>query len=83
MMAKDKDTKKITRDSLKQKFPAVDERKAYNRRLHELKLLEKVRGEAKYCWGCGKSESLLPTGTRLLACSGCKKGGRTVMYCSK
>jgi hypothetical protein len=83
MMAKDKDTKKLMRDSLKQSFPEVDERKAYNRRLQELKVLEKVRGDSKYCWGCGKSESLLPTGTQLLACSGCKKGGRKVMYCSK
>jgi len=34
-MAKDKNTRKFMRDSLKQSFPRVDERKAYNRRLHE------------------------------------------------
>jgi hypothetical protein len=83
MMPKGKDTKKIMRDALKQSFPVVEERNAYNRRLRELKSLEKASGDTRYCWGCGMSESLLPTGTQLRACSGCKKGGRVVMYCSK
>jgi len=83
MMAKDKDTKKIMRDALKQSFPVAEERNAYNHRLRELKLLEKARGETRYCWSCGTSESRLPTGIQLRACSRCKEGGRAVMYCSK
>ncbi|KAF8967639.1 hypothetical protein BDZ97DRAFT_1978323 [Flammula alnicola] len=64
-------------------FKSAGEEDAYRRgRLEEFLHLDTAKGEIT-CWRCGKTEGLLPAGTQLRACSGCKEIQRKVLYCSR